>query len=103
MREFVLNGGSANSSYNQLANGGSASSLFYDFLFGGSAIPIFGSQDDMIFFMNLKLDQTDCWSGFNDKYRYYRFLVNHSMIGLFYRPENLPPEPIPADNSQLDC
>jgi len=103
MENFILNGGNSDSNYNQIVVGGKANSLYNDLLFGGSSYNISSNEKDIVFFMNLKLNQTGCWSVFNDKYKYYRFLVNHSMIGVFYKPENLPMQPKPDENSILEC
>jgi hypothetical protein len=100
----IIDGGNANDSFTQSVNGGSANSRFNDNLVGGNANYNYATSNaDLIFFMNLKLDTTDCWSSFNKKYKYYQFLVQNSQIKSFYRPDNLPEEPIPSDNPILTC
>lgn len=58
---------------------------------------------DIVYFMNKKLQTDSCWSNFNQKYKYYQFLVEESKISSFYKPSDLPEEPKPSDNENLSC
>jgi hypothetical protein len=53
--------------------------------------------------MNQKLQTGSCWSAFNQKHRYYEFLLKHANLGSFYKPSDLPTRPNPSDNNNLNC
>lgn len=54
--------------------------------------------------MASKVDPNDpCWSEFNNKHRYYQFLVDLARISTLFKPADVPEEPIPSDNPTLDC
>jgi hypothetical protein len=63
------------------------------------------SQHSTLFVQLLiaKLSDDSCWSSFNEKHRYWLFLVELSKMSDFIRTEDLPPEPTPSDNDQLGC
>ena len=51
-----------------------------------------------------KINQLDsCWSKFNTKHKYYNFLVEYARMGSVLKSENIPEEPQPSDNPNLEC
>lgn len=61
------------------------------------------SINDLVIIMNNKLNNNGCWSGFNNLHRYWKFLSENSLVGNFYTPEDVPDEPNPSDNPNLNC
>lgn len=52
---------------------------------------------ELVNLMNEKLNSSGKWSAFNKNYKYWRFLSEHCNIGSFYKPSDLPVEPVPND------
>lgn len=104
MSESVLSGGSASSSYNNTLYGGNAGSSFVASVTGGNASSSFSIPPNFSELLIAKLNNGNrCWSEFNEKHRYHRFLVEFARMSSLVNSEDIPDAPIPADNDELDC
>jgi len=50
-----------------------------------------------------KIGKSECWSTFNEEYRYRTFLNDLSMCNRMVQPAEVPPAPEPNDYDNLAC